>query len=340
MTKFNKSKEWLIEEYVIKGRSRKEVAIECGLSEAGLKSLLTKLDIKKEKLDISKEKIQELIESGKTHKEIEDLLNIGQTTLYRYLKKYNLEIKVHQQYDQYDDSNDELICALYLDGFSSVEIGKEFNISARTVLNHLDHCGLKRRSLVEAQWNSNNKVFPKDLNNKEFLYDLYINKQLSKKDIATQYDCDPCVIKRLLLEFNIPIRNNSESKIGLSCGDKHWNWQGGVTSLARRLREHFGCTQTKRILERDNYCCQLCGSKVDLHVHHVKSFSSILKRILEEHKDLDPVVNVNELYNIAIKDKNFNDLNNLVTYCKYCHFTKIHGYNLQADFKSRELLEA
>ena len=29
MAKFNKTKEWLIEEYVIKGRSRKEIAVEC-----------------------------------------------------------------------------------------------------------------------------------------------------------------------------------------------------------------------------------------------------------------------------------------------------------------------
>lgn len=84
----------------------------------------------------------------------------------------------------------------------------------------------------------------------------------------------------------------------------------------------------------------MCGSKKQLHVHHIKHFSDILKRILNEHPDLDPIVNVNDLYNIAIKDSEFCDLNNLITYCKECHYSKIHGYNLKADNKSCELLES
>lgn len=47
--KFNKSKEWLIEQYVIFDRPRKEIAAECGLSEAGLKSLLAEFKILKNK---------------------------------------------------------------------------------------------------------------------------------------------------------------------------------------------------------------------------------------------------------------------------------------------------
>ena len=51
MAKFTKTKEWLEEEYVIKNRPRQEIADECGLTLAGLKSLLAKLNIKKEKLE-------------------------------------------------------------------------------------------------------------------------------------------------------------------------------------------------------------------------------------------------------------------------------------------------
>ena len=50
--KFNKDREWLIQEYVINDRPRKEVANECGLTEAGLKSVLLNLDVKKEKFVI------------------------------------------------------------------------------------------------------------------------------------------------------------------------------------------------------------------------------------------------------------------------------------------------
>lgn len=34
-----------------------------------------------------------------------------------------------------------------------------------------------------------------------------------------------------------------------------------------------------------------------------------------------------ELYHIITKDKRFLDENNLITFCKDCHFYKIHNYN-------------
>lgn len=38
--KFNKSRDWLYEEYVIKDRKRKDIAKECGLTVAGLQNTL------------------------------------------------------------------------------------------------------------------------------------------------------------------------------------------------------------------------------------------------------------------------------------------------------------
>lgn len=338
MGKFNKTKEWLVEEYVIKNRSRKEIASECGLSESGLKSLLLKLDIKKEILDVPKDKLEELINLKLDHTEIEKRLNISQTTLYRYLKKYNLSIIADIDRSQYDDSKDEIICQLYLDGFSTTEIGNELGISHKTVCSHLEHCGISRRTLSESQWNRNNKTIPDEFKSYEKMYDLYINQHLSKKDLGLLFDCDPCVIDRILIELGIPVRTNSESKVGLLSGDKHWNWKGGLTSLSRRLREFFGTNLTVKILERDNYKCRICGSKHNLQVHHIIQFKDILTRILNENPQYYLPDNINELYDIAVKDSQFLDCNNLITYCRDCHH-KIHGYNSKADNKSCELLE-
>ena len=114
MAKFTKTKEWLIDEYVIKNRPRQEIADECGLTVAGLKSLLAKWDIKKEKLNLPKETLEELINKKLAHDEIENILGIGQTTLYRYLRKYDLKILAEPRIQsRYDDSNDVLICQLY-----------------------------------------------------------------------------------------------------------------------------------------------------------------------------------------------------------------------------------
>ena len=271
--KFNKSKEWLIEQYVIFDRPRKEIAAECGLSEAGLKSLLAEFKILKNKFTIDK-------------KELENLVN----------QKLSVE-----------------------------KIAKQLNCS-------------------ESQWMYNQKEFPQDLRNKDLVYDLYINQKLSKKDLGEKYNCDPDVIDRILHEFKIPVRNNSESKIGLRIGENHPNWQGGITGLHYRLREAFYVQQVPKVLYRDRYRCQLCGSKKDLHVHHIKHFRDIFHRILNEHKDLDLINDQDQLYKIALQDKEFTNLNNLITYCKDCHFYKIHGYQrkeekLQALQKSPELLE-
>ena len=38
---------------------------------------------------------------------------------------------------------------------------------------------------------------------------MYVTQRLSKKDIGEKYNCDPCVIDKILKEFNIPVRNNS-----------------------------------------------------------------------------------------------------------------------------------
>lgn len=268
MAKFNKSKEWLIEEYVIKNRPRTEVATECGLTVAGLKSLLIKLGIKKEKLIIKKDILESLIEQGKHVDEIASELNCSETSIYRYLKKYNLKIIADPRLvSQYDNTNDSEIIRLYLEEkMSTTKIGEIFGMTHTSVKNHLVHCGVAIRSYCEAQFAYNKKEYPKEFYDKDFIYDLYINQRKSKKDIGDMFNCSPDVIDRVLKNFNIPIRGTGEAHIGLMIGDKHPNWKGGVTSLYRRLREFFKVQQVTKVLARDHYCCQYdgCGNKKDL----------------------------------------------------------------------------
>lgn len=180
---------------------------------------------------------------------------------------------------------DAEICELYTDfKLSSTEIAKIFGLTHNTILTHLKHCGIERRSLSEAQFNHYGKDYPKDFSDKNKMIELYITKKLSKKSIAEIYNCDPCVIDTVLKKFNIPIRNNSESKKGLMIGENHPNWKGGITKLHQRLREYFYVNQVPLVSKRDNYTCQLCGkTHTILHVHHIKPFSEILKRIVIEN---------------------------------------------------------
>lgn len=328
--KFNKTVEWVIEEYINKKRPRKEVAEECGLSESGFQSFLKENNIIKGciSFNIKREELETLINDNKNIKEICEYFNCSKSVINRKCKEFSLKIKEHVKYEQYDSSNDEMIISLYNDGLSSTQIAKVLNKSHRSILNHLIKCNIKRRTLSESQWNFNNKEKNSDLDDYGKMYDLYINQKLSKKDLSEKYGCSARVIDKALKKLKIKVRNNSESKIGLMINEKHPNWKGGICLLYFRLRTYFKIHLMRKAVERDNHICQKCGSSENLHVHHIKPFKEIVNRICSEHSNLDLIKDVNELFNIIIKDDEFLSLDNLITLCKDCHY-KEHGYDIQ-----------
>lgn len=235
--------------------------------------------------------------------------------------------------DVYDSSNDSEIVRLYQDGKSSTEIAKIFNMTHNSVLTHLKRCGVKRRTLSESQFNYNEKIFPDELKSYETLYDLYIVNKMSKKDLSVMLNVSARVIDGCLKEFGIPVRNNSAAKKGLFIGKDAGNYKDGRTSLYVRLREYFKKWQARSVIKRDGYCCQMCGSKKHLHVHHIIPFKQIFEDILSEHPNLNPIDNADELYEIATHDERMNSLDNLITYCKECHLFKVHGYKRNNKIK-------
>jgi hypothetical protein len=81
-------------------------------------------------------------------------------------------------------------------------------------------------------------------------------------------------------------------------GDFHPSWKGG----SRKYTEYGSNwdTQRQKALKRDNHTCQSCGdNNKKLDVHH-------MKRITEYLTDKD-------------KCEIGNDLENLITLCRYCH---------------------
>lgn len=70
-------------------------------------------------------------------------------------------------------------------------------------------------------------------------------------------------------------RKMSIAKKGLYVGDKHPNWQGGITPDNVRIRNSLEYKAFRAsIFERDNYTCQHCYAKgVYLNLDHIKPFS-------------------------------------------------------------------
>jgi hypothetical protein len=86
-------------------------------------------------------------------------------------------------------------------------------------------------------------------------------------------------------------------------GEKHWNWQGGITPEIRRIRQNmYYEIWRKSIFEKDNFICQKCEiSGGQLNAHHINNF-------------------------IQFPELRFS-IDNGITLCEICHrnFHKIYG---------------
>lgn len=88
-------------------------------------------------------------------------------------------------------------------------------------------------------------------------------------------------------------------------------WKGGKvlqSQTARRSQEYV--TWRKQVFKRDNYTCQDCGSKKNLHAHHIKYFADYPKLRFE--------------------------VSNGKVVCNKCH-SKIHGRSIQSPSVKKEI---
>lgn len=306
---FTKDKNWLYENYVIKGLTREQLAKEANTSLANIKTYLNKWNIRKPKLKIDKDDLINYINSGLNTKEIANIYNCTKCTIRRHYKKYNITNINYEVYEQYDDTNDTEIIRLYNEGKSTIELSKIFNCSTTSIRAHLKHNGIKRRTFAESMWNYHKKEIPEDFNDYKKLYNLYIEQSISKIELARRYNCTISVINRVLNNLNI---------INIP-------YTTDTGKLANKLRTYFN-KLVPIVIKRDNNTCQLCGCHDELQVHHIVPFKILYHNLLSQYNELNPTDNFDELFNLGINDKDFNNIDNLITYCKKCHMYKIHNF--------------
>lgn len=92
-------------------------------------------------------------------------------------------------------------------------------------------------------------------------------------------------------------------------GENNPNWNGGVTSIYKQIRESIPYKQWRAAcFEKDGYVCQFCGQRGgNLQVDHKKMFSLIVKE--NNINNLDDANSCKELW----------DISNGRTLCVTCH---------------------
>lgn len=91
-------------------------------------------------------------------------------------------------------------------------------------------------------------------------------------------------------------------------GEKHWNWQGGISPKEHSERLRFRRTIQKLVFERDNYTCQICGARGgDLQVDHIQSWKDYVELRF--------------------------DINNCRTLCAGCHYKITWGKPMPSNLK-------
>jgi hypothetical protein len=101
----------------------------------------------------------------------------------------------------FTESNDfDIFCdrlrELVDEGLSDPQIGEKYDVSATAIFNWRNKLNLKRRR--------------RQLRDKKWLHDHYVNKKLSAQQVADIVGCTGTAILQYLIRYNIPIRTPSE----------------------------------------------------------------------------------------------------------------------------------
>ena len=211
--------------------------------------------------------IQKYVVEEKSLNIVAKELEIGRTTLVRYMKKYGIRLR-----DRYELKRRNInFSKEFLDGEYKIknagQIAEEQGCSKNTVYRYLKKFGIKIRMQAESLKGKfsgkNNPSFKYDIP-KDFLLEEYENKRKDADKVGKIFGCSKYIILRNLRKYGIAVRTNGEAHKGLFSGPKNPNWIDGRSFLPYPAA--FNRALKARIRERDNYTCQVCGMTEEEHI--------------------------------------------------------------------------
>lgn len=138
-------------------------------------------------------------------------------------------------------------------------------------------------------------------------------KKYSEDRKGRSNSCGPKISKRNKELWQDP--DARKKWIECRLGEKSPVWKGGVTPIHYSVRSSATYAQWRfEVAKRDNFVCVICGQGQPLHIHHVVSFKSLMKK--HNIKSYDDAINCKELW----------DIDNGITFCVKCH-NEYHSIN-------------
>ncbi len=200
-----------------------------------------------------------------------------------------------------------------------------YGTSHNVVIKHLQHNGIKTRTMQEAQRVVNGNYFlHPDLLNRDVLMNLHYGYHYSLGVIADIYRCDIRIVKTSFNNLGIKYfttRNILEAPPAIY---KDHQFESSLTQRARGFCKKY---INPVVLYRDQYKCKVCGSTENLEIHHhILSLSQIVYICADMNKQYSISENIEQLFEVVKHDVLFNDLDNMVTLCSACHH-KVHNRN-------------
>ena len=258
------------------------------------------------------------------------------------------------------------IIELYKSGYSLMQIGQKFNCSMELVRKVFIEKGIPIRNKKEQQalpivkeknrqahlgkhfspkteFKKGNKPWNKKNVDENLLANEY-NKGKSVYKLAEKFGLSRPTITRRLKKLGVKIRGGYNALIKWNKEtpkEKKKNWKGGVAPLNALIREREEYQQWRRkILERDNYTCQLSGARgCELEVHHIGKTFAMIKKEAMKNLGIDSVTNENR-EDLIKEILGLNSLSKGITLSKEIH-RKVHSGEIyiEGDIKRRKRRE-
>ncbi len=176
---------------------------------------------------------KEYIENNLSPQEICSRFGISQTQFYRLCKKYHIKKPKITQ----DKLIQQQIIQEYIDGQSSIQLCKKYNVSKKWILDLLHKNNIDIKKI---------KDYSKFLNviTKDSLLALYVDKELSLSSIARKYKTDHHTIARWLFQYGI----NKRKQVRHKCNDGFFRTQSRDMAYILGFILADGCVRKGRIL--------------------------------------------------------------------------------------------